>query len=154
MSGFSCGFYVYKMKKRTPQLSLRCSSGGDKRDRTADLLNAIQALSQLSYTPVSKSIIANYGVNVKMFFRVSAKKYISRHMRHRCGHAPSMRGQCFAGAGCSVPVSRLFHSHFAESMIYRQSVAAVPAPDMYRSCSVSRLRMPFGCVRRAAILLM
>ena len=27
--------------------------GGDKRDRTADLLNAIQALSQLSYTPVS-----------------------------------------------------------------------------------------------------
>ena len=27
------------------------SLGGDKRDRTADLLNAIQALSQLSYTP-------------------------------------------------------------------------------------------------------
>ena len=27
-------------------------SGGDKRDRTADLLNAIQALSQLSYTPI------------------------------------------------------------------------------------------------------
>ncbi len=25
--------------------------GGGKRDRTADLLNAIQALSQLSYTP-------------------------------------------------------------------------------------------------------
>ena len=30
--------------------------------------------SQLSYTPMSKSIIANYGANVKMFFRVSAKK--------------------------------------------------------------------------------
>ena len=29
--------------------------GGDKRDRTADLLNAIQALSQLSYTPTSRS---------------------------------------------------------------------------------------------------
>ena len=28
-------------------------NGGDKRDRTADLLNAIQALSQLSYTPTS-----------------------------------------------------------------------------------------------------
>ena len=27
--------------------------GGDKRDRTADLLNAIQALSQLSYTPTT-----------------------------------------------------------------------------------------------------
>ena len=31
--------------------------GGDKRDRTADLLNAIQALSQLSYTPVNKTYI-------------------------------------------------------------------------------------------------
>ena len=30
--------------------------GGDKRDRTADLLNAIQALSQLSYTPVFVSL--------------------------------------------------------------------------------------------------
>jgi hypothetical protein len=28
------------------------SGGGDKRDRTADLLNAIQTLSQLSYTPM------------------------------------------------------------------------------------------------------
>ena len=40
--------------------------GGDKRDRTADLLNAIQALSQLSYTPVwccsiSFCIIAHSG---------------------------------------------------------------------------------------------
>ena len=30
--------------------------GGDKRDRTADLLNAIQALSQLSYTPIFVSL--------------------------------------------------------------------------------------------------
>ena len=28
--------------------------GGDKRDRTADLLHAMQALSQLSYTPDKK----------------------------------------------------------------------------------------------------
>ncbi len=27
--------------------------GGDKQDRTADLLHAMQALSQLSYTPVN-----------------------------------------------------------------------------------------------------
>ena len=33
-------------------LALRSVVGGDKRDRTADLLNAIQALSQLSYTPM------------------------------------------------------------------------------------------------------
>ncbi len=31
--------------------------GGDKRDRTADLLNAIQALSQLSYTPIFDFLI-------------------------------------------------------------------------------------------------
>ena len=35
------------------------ASGGDKRDRTADLLNAIQALSQLSYTPVGDALLLN-----------------------------------------------------------------------------------------------
>ena len=30
--------------------------GGDKRDRTADLLRARQALSQLSYIPISSSL--------------------------------------------------------------------------------------------------
>ena len=45
----------------------RTFCGGDKRDRTADLLNAIQALSQLSYTPIfgllsdSFCIIAHMG---------------------------------------------------------------------------------------------
>ena len=34
---------------------LSAKVGGDKRDRTADLLNAIQALSQLSYTPIFNS---------------------------------------------------------------------------------------------------
>ena len=29
-------------------------NGGAKRDRTADLLHAMQALSQLSYSPISK----------------------------------------------------------------------------------------------------
>ena len=35
----------------------RMNTGGDKRDRTADLLHAMQALSQLSYTP---NFDANY----------------------------------------------------------------------------------------------
>ena len=35
--------------------------GGDKRDRTADLLNAIQALSQLSYTPKFDFFLQHYG---------------------------------------------------------------------------------------------
>ena len=38
---------------RSSQLSYRPVFGGDKRDRTADLLLARQALSQLSYTPIS-----------------------------------------------------------------------------------------------------
>jgi hypothetical protein len=53
------------------------SSGGDKRDRTADLLNAIQALSQLSYTPMfnfccfadrTNCILAEYYPFVNYFF--------------------------------------------------------------------------------------
>ena len=39
-------------KKAVGQTNCLVNSGGDKRDRTADLLNAIQALSQLSYTPI------------------------------------------------------------------------------------------------------
>jgi hypothetical protein len=31
--------------------------GGDKQDRTADLLHAMQALSQLSYTPKIASLL-------------------------------------------------------------------------------------------------
>ena len=37
------------------------SFGGDKRDRTADLLNAIQALSQLSYTPEYSDLFVGKG---------------------------------------------------------------------------------------------
>ena len=46
------------------QLAQKCELflfGGDKRDRTADLLNAIQALSQLSYTPISGDAL-NYTI--------------------------------------------------------------------------------------------
>ena len=42
--------------------------GGDKRDRTADLLNAIQALSQLSYTPVSRIDITRNCFKCQVFF--------------------------------------------------------------------------------------
>ena len=39
-------------QKSTPSLRMRCFLfGGDGGDRTLDLLNAIQALSQLSYAP-------------------------------------------------------------------------------------------------------
>ena len=42
----------FQTKKVLKSQDFRTFHGGDKRDRTADLLNAIQALSQLSYTPI------------------------------------------------------------------------------------------------------
>ncbi len=52
--------------------------GGDKRDRTADLLHAMQALSQLSYTPIIVlqlySIISFYLYAVNRIFHIFSKK--------------------------------------------------------------------------------
>ena len=46
-------FLIFLLGRTRPQsLGFVVCLGGDKRDRTADLLNAIQALSQLSYTPM------------------------------------------------------------------------------------------------------
>ena len=39
--------------------------GGGKRDRTADLLHAMQALSQLSYTPITPT---NLGLEEHWYF--------------------------------------------------------------------------------------
>ena len=48
-----CFLIVHKKVKSPETVEFQgFSLGGDKRDRTADLLNAIQALSQLSYTPM------------------------------------------------------------------------------------------------------
>jgi hypothetical protein len=40
------------MKLAEPKLAKPAKAGGARRDRTADLLHAMQALSQLSYGPV------------------------------------------------------------------------------------------------------
>ena len=45
--------------------------GGDKRDRTADLLHAMQALSQLSYTPI-------YSVSSDVLCQPTCIEYHSR----------------------------------------------------------------------------
>ena len=45
MGTLALHFYFYSL------LPYFCAVGGGKRDRTADLLHAMQALSQLSYTP-------------------------------------------------------------------------------------------------------
>ena len=44
--------------------------GGVKRDRTADLLNAIQALSQLSYNPNKDFVILHYFTYKNFKFRL------------------------------------------------------------------------------------
>ena len=43
---------IFQAKQKGHPFGCPFCFGGDKRDRTADLLNAIQALSQLSYTPI------------------------------------------------------------------------------------------------------
>ena len=48
---------IFVIKKREE------SHGGVKRDRTDDLLNAIQALSQLSYNPKRFGILSFYGLH-------------------------------------------------------------------------------------------
>ena len=52
---FGCKGRSVLGKEKTRNLSVS-GFGGDNRDRTDDLLNAIQALSQLSYTPRSFSV--------------------------------------------------------------------------------------------------
>jgi hypothetical protein len=63
--------------KEEPEILRFRVLGGDKRDRTADLLNAIQALSQLSYTPIelvrtdgTNVILAGHFPFVNQFFRI------------------------------------------------------------------------------------
>ena len=46
-------------QKRFGKEAKPLETGGGKRDRTADLLHAMQALYQLSYTPVK--LVANQG---------------------------------------------------------------------------------------------
>ena len=50
--------FLFKNKEKVLKTEVfRTFHGGDKRDRTADLLNAIQALSQLSYTPMRCAVL-------------------------------------------------------------------------------------------------
>ena len=47
--------------KKPFDLSSKMRFGGAKRDRTADLLRARQALSQLSYSPKQEPLIGKFG---------------------------------------------------------------------------------------------
>jgi hypothetical protein len=60
-----------KIKKKGERIARTpCSFfGGADQDRTDDLLNAIQALSQLSYSPKRITLITNQIYTVNIFFR-------------------------------------------------------------------------------------
>ena len=68
--------------------------GGDKRDRTADLLNAIQALSQLSYTPIFDSLLSQTALllyhSEPKCQEGSAKKY-----KKMCREKMQRKNSCF-----------------------------------------------------------
>ena len=76
--------------KKRPETKVSGLFGGDKRDRTADLLNAIQALSQLSYTPkllcrrqATKTIIARRTLFVNTFFQKNIFRRIYKRITCR-----------------------------------------------------------------------
>ncbi len=54
------GLALTRHKTKIPPVSggIYCFVGGAERDRTVDLLNAIQALSQLSYGPTRDGIFS------------------------------------------------------------------------------------------------
>ena len=55
--------------------NFRSSGGGAKRDRTADLLRARQALSQLSYSPISEKHFYTLPTTFANSLLVKAKSY-------------------------------------------------------------------------------
>ena len=73
--GFITGRRIQKNKKGL-LLQTLVLTGGAEGNRTPDLLNAIQALSQLSYNPVMRTVdlIAAYFLNCKQNFCLLLKK--------------------------------------------------------------------------------
>ena len=60
--GLKIAIFRGKRREKRPEIFEISGLGGDKRDRTADLLNAIQALSQLSYTPILRPLLQTASV--------------------------------------------------------------------------------------------
>ena len=72
-------------KKTSCFISKAGCFGGDKRDRTADLLNAIQALSQLSYTPIFGCSPHEQRYYSRYFSKMQALFLKNRTFFLRCG---------------------------------------------------------------------
>ena len=125
-------------KKKSSRLTTT-ADGGDKRDRTADLLNAIQALSQLSYTPIfgcavfaDRSIILPRLVcNVKHFFGkctnffsffVNCRYFVLLFFPPRSGFAHSAAFDRFwDNKNADVPALRLLSSFLPTAAPYKKA---------------------------------
>ncbi len=72
----ACGAWCFDMKKglRNPE-GLCIHDGGDEGDRTPDLLTASQALSQLSYAPVTGSYYRGSFSLMQELFWVDSRTY-------------------------------------------------------------------------------
>ena len=113
-------------RKKTRFLSKSGLFGGDKRDRTADLLNAIQALSQLSYTPKFSSLSDSFCIiahlrKMSIVFFVFSKNI----------------GSLFPGCRCCVAGS------FTCSTEFRRNGYSQPFPVSYKKTIIFRRRTPF-----------
>ena len=67
---------INKERKKQGYNFISCNPvfGGDEGDRTPYLLNAIQALSQVSYTPKCPYILSKKGALVKVFLQYFFEK--------------------------------------------------------------------------------
>ena len=83
-------------------------TGGDKRDRTADLLHAMQALSQLSYTPLTKRngdyTEARYQCKVEILNHLG-KQAKRQFMRRSVSSRPSISSTTAIDGVCVSPVT-------------------------------------------------
>ncbi len=70
------------------------SKSGARRDRTVDLLNAIQALSQLSYSPIG--LIA-YRLTIGRTINKTFNQFVKekRYLKNYSPHTLSYPGYCF-----------------------------------------------------------
>jgi hypothetical protein len=62
-----------KQRKSPEIIRFQDFSGGDKRDRTADLMTASHALSQLSYTPIGEGNYNRWWLEMQAFFQKCRK---------------------------------------------------------------------------------
>ena len=133
---------VEKSKKKGHPKWMSFCFGGDKRDRTADLLNAIQALSQLSYTPIcscilfgTKIMIADGGKKVKR----DLKKYLEKESPQRL-----MESKAFSMSRTVRFTKRRIFRSLALARIPMQVPAAIPMAMPVQKLQQHMAGPPFG----------